>query len=86
MDKLNRYKCSGDYNGIAGYYDKTNTWCEIREICLPSDVVALEDENERLKDVLESIKDQCIGEVTMGYRLDAEGIGQQIHAAIKHKT
>ena len=40
------------------------------------------DENERLKAVLESIKDQCIGEVAMGYRLDAESIGQQIHAAI----
>ena len=49
MDKLKRYECSGDHNGIAGYYDKIHDWHEIREICLPSDVEALEAENERLK-------------------------------------
>jgi hypothetical protein len=41
----------------------------------------LEAHVERLRGTLTEISNMCIGEIAMGYRLDAESIGQLIYEA-----
>jgi hypothetical protein len=44
-------------------------------------IVALEKERIKLLSCLLDISDECIGEITMNYKVDSEYIGGRIHAS-----
>lgn len=43
---------------------------------------ALKNANDKMIDVLSSISSACIGELAMGYRLDANSIGEMIFQSV----
>lgn len=43
------------------------------------DYEQLEAENKRLRECLNDIQSQCVGEIAMGYKLDAEDLGRMVY-------
>ena len=67
-----------DNKGTSLFRDKKDG---IRSLADIKRIAELEKERIKLLSCLLDISDECIGEITMNYRVDAEYIGRKIYAA-----